>query len=56
MGENSVAIAVSTSHSKDGFAACQLILDKIKREVPIWKKEKILNGGTKWVDGKSMKE
>jgi molybdopterin synthase catalytic subunit len=55
VGENSVAIAVSTSHSKDGFAACQLILDKIKREVPIWKKEKIIHGETKWVEGRSMK-
>ena len=56
IGDNSVAIAISTSHSKDAFAACQFILDKIKREVPIWKQEKILNGETKWVEGKSMKE
>jgi molybdopterin synthase catalytic subunit len=56
IGDNSIAIAVSTSHSKDAFAACQFILDKVKREVPIWKKEKILNGETKWVEGKPMKE
>jgi molybdopterin synthase catalytic subunit len=56
VGENSVAIAVSTSHSKDAFAACQFILDKIKREVPIWKKEKIIHGETNWVEGKPMKQ
>jgi len=56
IGDNSVAIAISTSHSKDAFAACQFILDKIKHEVPIWKKEKILNGETKWVKGKCIKE
>jgi molybdopterin synthase catalytic subunit len=56
VGEISVAIAISTSHSKDAFAACRFILDKIKHEVPIWKKEKILNGETKWVEGKSMRE
>ena len=55
IGDNSVAIAISTSHSKDAFAACQFILDKIKNEVPIWKKEKIMNGETKWVEGKSIK-
>ncbi len=56
IGDNSVAIAISTPHSKDAFAACQFILDKIKHEVPIWKKEKILNGETKWVEGKPMEE
>ena len=56
IGDNSVAIAISTPHSKDAFAACQFILDKIKHEVPIWKKEKMLNGETKWVEGKPMEE
>jgi molybdopterin synthase catalytic subunit len=56
IGDNSVAIAISTPHSKDAFAACQFILDKIKREVPIWKKEKILNGESKWVEGKPIKK
>lgn len=56
IGDNSVAIAISTPHSNDAFAACQFILDKIKHEVPIWKKEKILNGETKWVEGKPMEE
>ena len=54
IGDNSVAIAISSPHSKEAFAACQFILDKIKHEVPIWKKEKILNGETKWVEGKSI--
>ena len=56
IGDNSVAIAISTPHRNDAFAACQFILDKIKHEVPIWKKEKILNGETKWVEGKPMEE
>jgi molybdopterin synthase catalytic subunit len=56
IGDNSVAIAISSPHSKDAFAACQFVLDKIKREVPIWKKEKILGGGTKWVEGKSIRK
>jgi molybdopterin synthase catalytic subunit len=56
IGDNSVAIAISTPHSKDAFAACQFVLDKIKHEVPIWKKEKMLNDETKWVEGKPMEE
>src|SRR5919199_919466 len=39
LGETSILILVSTSHSKDAFEACQFILEKIKNEVPIWKKE-----------------
>ncbi len=56
VGDNSIAIAISSSHSKDTFKACQFILAKIKAEVPIWKKERLLNGRTKWVKGNSIVE
>ena len=55
VGDPSVVIAISTPHSKDAFEACQFILEKIKYNVPIWKKEKIIDGKTKWVIGKSIK-
>ncbi len=55
LGEKSILILVSTSHSKDAFEACQFILEKIKNEVPIWKKENFLDGTSKWVDGNSIK-
>jgi molybdopterin synthase catalytic subunit len=51
LGETSILILVSTSHSKDAFEACQFILEKIKKEVPIWKKEIFLDDTSKWVDG-----
>jgi molybdopterin synthase catalytic subunit len=56
IGENSIAIAISTSHSKDAFEACDFALHKIKQEVPIWKNEKLGDGRTKWVKGKPMEE
>jgi molybdopterin synthase catalytic subunit len=56
IGENSIVIAISTSHSKDVFEACHFILDRVKQEVPIWKNERLLNGKTKWIEGKSIKE
>ncbi len=55
VGDTSVLIAVSTPHSKDAFEACQFILEKVKNEVPIWKKEKIMDCKTKWLTGKSIK-
>jgi molybdopterin synthase catalytic subunit len=48
IGEVAVAIAVSTPHRKEGFAACQYIIDRLKEIVPIWKKEVATDGET-WV-------
>ena len=42
--EASVAIAVSTPHRADAFAAGQWLIDTLKRDVPIWKREQ-------WADG-----
>jgi molybdopterin synthase catalytic subunit len=39
VGEPSVAIAVSTPHRSDAFAACRFLIDELKKTVPIWKKE-----------------
>jgi len=56
IGDSSIAIVISTSHSKDAFEACHFILDRIKQDVPIWKNERLLNGKTKWIEGKPIKE
>lgn len=47
-GEVSVAIAVSTPHRKDSFAACQFIIDELKAHAPIWKKE-VFEDGEEWI-------
>ena len=39
IGEVSVAIAVSSEHRAEAFEAGKYAIDRIKREVPIWKKE-----------------
>jgi molybdopterin synthase catalytic subunit len=56
IGDNSIAIAISTPHSKDAFEACQFILNKIKQGIPIWKNERLSDGKTKWVKGKTVKD
>ena len=40
----SVVIAVGTPHRAEAFEACRFIIDRIKEEVPIWKKEVDDNG------------
>ena len=47
--EASVAIAVSTPHRGDAFAAGQWLIDSLKHDVPIWKREQWADGTQEWV-------
>ena len=48
-GEVSVAIAVSSPHRSDAFAAGQWLIERIKQVVPIWKQENWADGTSQWV-------
>lgn len=50
-GEASVIIGVATPHRADAFAACRFLIDALKAQVPIWKKEVYADGSTEWVEG-----
>jgi molybdopterin synthase catalytic subunit len=54
IGETSVLIAVAAPHRDDAFAACQYAINRLKRIVPIWKKE-IFEDGEVWVEGPTEK-
>jgi molybdopterin synthase catalytic subunit len=47
--EASVAVVVSTPHRADAFAAGQWLIDTLKADVPIWKREQWADGATDWV-------
>ncbi len=49
LGEASIAVAVSTPHRADSFAAAQWLVDTLKQEVPIWKREHWADGSPEWV-------
>ncbi len=49
LGEASIAIAVSSPHRHDAFAAGQWLIDTIKEVVPIWKCENWADGTKEWV-------
>ena len=49
IGDIAVLIAVATPHRADAFDACRYIIDTLKQQVPIWKKE-IFEDGQVWVD------
>lgn len=55
VGEVSVAVAVSTPHRAEAFAAGRYAIDTLKELVPIWKKENAPDGSSEWVDGGTPK-
>jgi molybdopterin synthase catalytic subunit len=49
VGEPSVLVAVSTPHRAQAFEACRWIIDTVKKDVAIWKKEIWADGSASWV-------
>jgi len=52
IGETSVAIIITSAHRRASFDACEYAIDKLKKVVPIWKKE-YFEDGEVWVEGQS---
>ena len=50
LAEPSVVIAVSSPHRGQAFEACRFLIDELKKQVAIWKKEVWADGSTSWVD------
>jgi molybdopterin synthase catalytic subunit len=49
-GLSSVIVTVAAVHRDEAFAAAREIIDRIKSEAPIWKKE-VEGGDERWVEG-----
>jgi len=49
LAEPSVVIAVSCPHRGEAFDACRWIIDTLKKDVAIWKKEVWSDGSGTWV-------
>lgn len=51
LGEPTLIIAVSASHRDEAYRASRLIIDRIKHEAPIWKREIQQDGTGEWSKG-----
>src|SRR4051794_38530310 len=51
VGQPSVIIAVATPHRAEAFAACRWLIDTLKAEAAIWKKEIWHDGAETWKEG-----
>jgi molybdopterin synthase catalytic subunit len=50
--EPSVVVAASSPHRGEAFAGAREIIDRVKAEAPIWKKE-VEGADERWVEGSS---
>jgi len=55
VGEISIVIAVGSKHRDEAFKICRYILEEIKHQSPIWKKEHYTKGTEEWLPGHSLR-
>lgn len=48
IGDEAVVIAAAAPHRAEAFTACRNLIDQLKDEVPIWKKE-VAPNGDEWI-------
>lgn len=48
VGEAAVVIAVGAPHRAEAFAACRDVIEDIKRELPVWKRQIEADGTAEW--------
>ncbi|MGU3434160.1 molybdenum cofactor biosynthesis protein MoaE [Actinomycetes bacterium M1A6_2h] len=49
VGDLALVASVAAPHRGDAFAACSALVDRIKVEVPIWKRQQFPEGTSEWV-------
>jgi molybdopterin synthase catalytic subunit len=49
VGDLAVVVAAACPHRAEAFAACRALIDALKQEVPIWKRETFRDGSHTWV-------
>ena len=48
VGEAAVVIAVASAHREEAFTVCREVIEAIKRELPVWKRQVEADGTTAW--------
>ena len=51
IGDVSVAIAVSSPHRAEAYAASRYVIEEIKKRLPVWKQERYTDGDQRWLSG-----
>ncbi|WP_221584160.1 molybdenum cofactor biosynthesis protein MoaE [Microbacterium sp. G2-8] len=48
VGDTAVVIAVASAHRAEAFDACREVIEDIKRELPVWKRQIEADGTSAW--------
>ncbi|AOD23774.1 molybdenum cofactor biosynthesis protein MoaE [Rhodococcus sp. D-6] len=49
LGDLALVAAVAAPHRAEAFATCAELVERIKAEVPIWKRQHFTEGASEWV-------
>lgn len=49
VGEAAIIAAAGAAHRAAAFDACRAVVERVKAELPIWKRETLADGGHAWV-------
>ncbi|WP_026239640.1 molybdenum cofactor biosynthesis protein MoaE [Parafrankia discariae] len=49
IGDIAVVVAVGAVHRAEALTACRRLIDDVKEQVPIWKRQAFADGATEWV-------
>ncbi len=50
VGEVALACAVAAAHRREAFEACSALVDEVKRDLPVWKRQEFTDGSEEWVN------
>jgi molybdopterin synthase catalytic subunit len=50
IGDVALACAVAADHRQEAFAVCAELVDEVKRQLPIWKRQRFSDGTDEWVN------
>ncbi|HWS51026.1 MAG TPA: molybdenum cofactor biosynthesis protein MoaE [Microbacterium sp.] len=48
VGDAAVVIAVASEHRAEAFEVCRAVIEAIKRELPVWKRQLESDGSSSW--------
>ena len=49
VGEPAIVAAVATAHRAEAFEVCRALVEAVKAELPVWKREILADGSHHWV-------
>ncbi|MGH3902141.1 MAG: molybdenum cofactor biosynthesis protein MoaE [Pseudonocardiaceae bacterium] len=50
IGDSALVCSVSAAHRAEAFVACAALVDEVKLQLPIWKRQEFADGAEEWVN------